>query len=81
MKYKFDIQPDVIPEIVRADTCEDYVVTPELAKNGFWLTVGKAAIRIKDGDDGISIAVYAQGREDQEHIAETWVTHGELEEE
>lgn len=58
---------------------QDYVVPLAVAKAGFWLTVGKASIHIKDGDEGVSVAVYAKDAEMEAAIGETWVTHGELE--
>lgn len=57
----------------------DFDIDPALAKDGFWLTVGKASIHIKDGDDGISVSVYAKDAEMEDALGETWVTHGELE--
>jgi DNA-directed RNA polymerase subunit RPC12/RpoP len=57
----------------------DLHIPEATCKEGFWLTVGKASIHIKDGDDGVSVAVYAKGAEMESAIGETWVTHGELE--
>ncbi len=57
----------------------DYEVPEALGKEGFWLTVGKASILIKDGDDGVSAAIYPLHGEADDSLAEAWVTHGELE--
>ena len=57
----------------------DYEVPLPLAKEGFWLTVGRASIHIKHGDDGVSVSVYAKDGEMESSLGETWVTHGELE--
>jgi len=56
-------------------------VSPEEAKEGFWLTVGKASLHIKDGDEGISLTVYRLDHEDEESRAELWVLNSELENE
>lgn len=60
---------------------EDYDVPEALAKEGFWLTVGKASVHIKDGDDGVSVSVYRLHGEMDDSLSEAWVTHGELAEE
>lgn len=57
----------------------DYEVPDQLAGEGFWLTVGKASIHIKDGDDGVSVSIYRLHSEMDDSLAEAWVTHGELE--
>ena len=57
----------------------NYDVSPVLAKEGFWLTVGKASIHVKDGDYGINIAIYRLGREDEDALSESYVPHDELE--
>jgi hypothetical protein len=49
-----------------------------LAPNGCWIEVGDAAIRIANGDEGISVTIYVNGHEMMPSVAETWITHGEL---
>ena len=46
-----------------------------------WITVGNLSVNVKHGDEGVSISVYALGKEMEESIAESWVTFGEAEEE
>ncbi len=45
-----------------------------------WITVGNLSVNVKHGDEGVSISVYALGKEMEESIAESWVTFGEAEE-
>jgi hypothetical protein len=55
------------------------ILSPLIGKEGFWLSVGKASIYIKDRDDNISIAVYPIDHESEESVLETCVLHSELE--
>mgnify|MGYP001812341881 CR=1 FL=1 len=57
----------------------DFEVPEALAKEGLWLTVGKASIHIKQHDDGVAVDIYALGGEMESALSEAWVTHGELE--
>lgn len=57
----------------------DYEVPEALAKEGFWLTVGKSSIHIRLGCDGVSVSMYALRGEADDALSEAWVTHGELE--
>lgn len=55
----------------------DYVLEEDAA----WIEVKGFSIRIKAGDEGVSLVVYKAGAEDQPSITETWATYSELEEE
>jgi hypothetical protein len=50
-----------------------------LADNAAWIEVKGFAIRIRAGDDGLSVVVYRSGAEDEPAITETWAAYGELE--
>jgi hypothetical protein len=76
---KMDLN-DATPDIACTDPDgPDFEVSEKVAKEGFWLTVGKASIHIKDGDDGVSVSIYALHGEMENALSEAWVTHGELE--
>lgn len=49
------------------------------ADDGLWVSCRGAAIRIYPNSNGISIQVYADGREMDGSVLETWVTYQELE--
>lgn len=53
---------------------EDCILPPG---ESTWITVGNLSVHLKHGDDGVSISVYALGKEMEESIAESWVTFGE----
>ncbi len=56
---------------------DDYVAN--LAKNeSLWITVGNAALYIKQTDEGLVVDIYAAGHEDAEPLASTYVFEQEL---
>ena len=73
--------PPLQMQITRDGNGNDYEVPDTLAKEGFWLTVGKASVHIKDGDDGVSVSLYGLHHEMDDSLAEVWATHSELESE
>ena len=42
------------------------------------VTAGDALVYIKNGDDGVSVAIHSINREVPDSLAEAWATHGEL---
>lgn len=49
-----------------------------LADGAAWFTAGNASIRIRRGDEGITVDVYRIGAEDAEAIATCWALDSEL---
>jgi hypothetical protein len=54
----------------------DYLLT----ENAAWIEISGFAVRIFAGDQGLSVNVYASGREMDEAIIETRALYSELEE-
>jgi hypothetical protein len=50
---------------------EDCILPPGQST---WITVGNLSVNVKHGRKGVSISVYALGKEMEESIAESWVT-------
>lgn len=42
-----------------------------------WIAVAGTSVHLKHGDEGVSVTLYAAGREDGESIGETWASHAE----
>ncbi len=56
--------------------CGDTIFCPK--GETMWVTAGDASIYIKNGDDGVSVAIHPLNCEVADSLAEAWATHGEL---
>lgn len=67
-------------EIPTADELESLASDIEINPTEFtWVTVGTASIKINHSDDGVIIALYPVGFENDDALLDTWYTWGELE--
>jgi hypothetical protein len=56
--------------------CGDIIFCPK--GETMWVTAGDASVYIKNGDDGVSVAIHPLNCEMADSLAEAWATHEEL---
>jgi hypothetical protein len=56
--------------------CGDTIFCPK--GETMWVTAGDASVYIKNGDDGVSVAIHPLNCEMADSLAEAWATHKEL---
>ena len=56
--------------------CADTIYCPK--GETMWVTAKTASVYIKNGDDGVSVAIHPLNCEMADSLAEAWATHDEL---
>ena len=58
-----------------SDDGTDYTLDPDATS--VWITVDNISVYIVRTDEGVSVDLYAKGREEDESLAGTWALHQE----
>jgi hypothetical protein len=74
-----EFEPEAEKVVLKGSLQNEFELPEKAAKEGVWLTVGKASVYVRQSDEGVGVDIYPLDKENNDAVASAWALDSELE--